>query len=422
MTSHASRAVLIVAAAWLAGLQATLPAVPVDPSPAAAWNRDAVCGPPHMREFGPPRKTERTSCAPAYCVDLGAGERVCSCRTIGPGDDVSVEVLFERPPAEPIRMASDLWEMAGSDAFRVFRSDLTGDGQAETIVATLVNRGNGMGVESWRVSVIDGRHPATPASWEAQDFGVLSIFTRPASGGPCRLLAGEWIPGHDPARGEGLYFVGRWLRFLSPGPDGPGTSGSRFEPETERPVIRRRLLVDFERERLSAMDADPNRPVAWFASPAVESVGHLCHAAEDLVFGFRTVTGLLASVCRARSDEYLVYRSQAPRGVVEQFPARLEGSWGQFELSSYFRGGGVQNAGLDLTGLRFNGPHGDVEVFQDWSAASNKWLVGLTLTDRGTGKPVTLDADPSTQLGALSRLRGAPRLARVSGRAPNGAL
>lgn len=386
------------------------------PASADDWRRDAVCAPPLLTDPGRPRETARPPCDRAFCVELGAQERVCACRTSDASGDAITDMVFDRPHEKAISWNVALNEMAGPDAFRVLRSDLTGDGRPDTVVAALVSRSSGMGVERWSVTVLDGRSPEPAAAEEVEDFGVLSVFTAPSTGGPCLLLAGRWKPGHDPARGPGLYFVGRWLRVRTSGPGAVGLNSVSLEAIPERPLIRRRLLYGFERARLAAMDANPVRPLNWYAAPGVEIVEHLCQAGEDVAFSFRTLSGLLVSVCRARSDEYLVYRSRTTGGQLEQFPPRLDRSWDQFALSSYARGGGLRNAGLDLTALSFSDTKQDVEVFQDWSAESDREIAGLKITDHASRREITLDADASTQIGRLGDLRRVTQLKRTAGR------
>lgn len=145
------------------------------------------------------------------------------------------------------------WAEAGtfyqSFGFDLVRLDLDGDGQVEHVVAHHESEGNGMGVRTWTLYVVDGRRPdARPLAFTSSDHGD-DAFVRTRRG--WRLLATAWEDGQDPRRGHGLYFTGRLYRY-------DGDRGT-LVPDAAEPVRRRRYLNAFASERGRTYDAETVR-------------------------------------------------------------------------------------------------------------------------------------------------------------------
>ena len=108
----------------------------------------------------------------------------------------------------------------------------------------------------------------------------------------------------------------------------------------------------------------------------------LCKANEKIVFTFLTQNNKIVSVCSEKFDKYLVYRFGTQVKTELQYPAVLdETSWQEFELYSYFRGGGKENAGVDENHLSFTNNEVRYEIFEDFSTLDNRINIGVTVTD-----------------------------------------
>ncbi|NOS86384.1 MAG: hypothetical protein HOP31_14700, partial [Ignavibacteria bacterium] len=75
---------------------------------------------------------------------------------------------------------------------------------------------------------------------------------------------------------------------------------------------------------------------------------------ETEIFRFKTNAGKTAVICKGGDESYLVYRFGTNSKIELQYPAELnESSWELFTYSNYFRGGGMENEGMDLNYLTF---------------------------------------------------------------------
>jgi hypothetical protein len=114
----------------------------------------------------------------------------------------------------------------GRGKIEAFRRDLDDDGRAEIIVADHAGMSNGMGVEYWNLTIIDGRSGASIVT-PLVEYGDGVIQRR-----TILVTAWEWMGGH-------LYFVARPYLYAN------GT----LRPDKARGMWRRRYLFSFQRER-----------------------------------------------------------------------------------------------------------------------------------------------------------------------------
>ena len=131
----------------------------------------------------------------------------------------------------------------------------------------------------------------------------------------------------------------------------------------------------------------------------------LCQKNEQVVFSFLTSKKKMVSVCSEKDDRYLVYRYGTAKNIELQYPAVLdETSWQKFELYSYFRGGGVENAGVDEKHLSFTNEGVTYVLFEDYQAIGNKVEIGIWVTSEQ--RATTLRGLLRSKIGDLSRIEG----------------
>lgn len=229
------RRTVIIRLFILAGIAqfATAPAV-AQPSASLAWGTDVPCTAgrsPVLTVAGTPVETRVPGCVRALCVSLPDGRRVCSCT-----GDTTIVMRVTADGRTAHEWPAD-YSLAGSEeSLRAMTGDLDGDGRPELIVSEWMDMSNGLGIRYFRLSIFSGADPARPpVRVNVDDFDPRGSFVRPASGGPCRLLATRWTELRDPRRGVGMYFIGQWMRYRD----------ERLEHDLERPVVVRRLLNSF---------------------------------------------------------------------------------------------------------------------------------------------------------------------------------
>ncbi|MCT2562258.1 hypothetical protein [Chryseobacterium herbae] len=103
---------------------------------------------------------------------------------------------------------------------------------------------------------------------------------------------------------------------------------------------------------------------------------------EETIFSFDTKNGKKMTLVKDKKNSYIQYRFGSKDRVEMEFPAtRTKESWKQFTYSSYHRGGGKQNAGMDLNYLTFTNNNYQYQLFRTYSAEDESFSTGITVTD-----------------------------------------
>lgn len=145
--------------------------------------------------------------------------------------------------------------MFGAEGFSVLHADLDGDGVPDRIVEQRQAQSNGMGVAYAKVCVWPSSSKSgLPHCRETEDWGFLTRLVQEPGRQACSLVDGRWQPGREAGRGDGLYAVGRTWRL----------DASGWKPAAGRPVMSRRYLKSFERER-DAAATSADAPL-WYQS------------------------------------------------------------------------------------------------------------------------------------------------------------
>ncbi|MBC7867271.1 MAG: hypothetical protein H7X88_07040 [Gloeobacteraceae cyanobacterium ES-bin-316] len=110
---------------------------------------------------------------------------------------------------------------------------------------------------------------------------------------------------------------------------------------------------------------------------------------EEVVFAFQLKNKKWVSLCKEKTEKYIVYRMGTQNKVELQYPAVLDStSWQQFTFMGYSRGGGKQNAAMNVAFLRFTNNDADYEIYETWNAEDDKQQCGITIKTGGK----TIDA------------------------------
>jgi hypothetical protein len=155
------------------------------------------------------------------------------------------------------------WYGAYADSFQVIEAKVEGAELHQVVLPVYITTSNGMGVDYWTVYALSpGSSEWMADSLAVQDYSIEGSWVAVPGERRCNLLETSWVNGFDPRRGGGLYFQAAW-RTIDIG---------AFTVRADRPVLRRRLLYSFERERgghapnalqwLRARDAAP-----WVQQP-----------------------------------------------------------------------------------------------------------------------------------------------------------
>ncbi len=135
---------------------------------------------------------------------------------------------------------------------------------------------------------------------------------------------------------------------------------------------------------------------------------------ETSIFSFKTVGGKTMMLAKDKSDKYLIYRFGIQDKIELEFPLKTKDSWKQFRYNFYLRGGGKQNAGLDVDNLRFTNKKTTYVVYAAYSAGEpgaegepdteESYTVGIIIHQPGK-EDVEITGNPETVVGSLKEFR-----------------
>ncbi|PQA90332.1 hypothetical protein B0A69_20565 [Chryseobacterium shigense] len=125
---------------------------------------------------------------------------------------------------------------------------------------------------------------------------------------------------------------------------------------------------------------------------------------EETIFSFDTKNGKKMSLVKDKKNGYIQYRFGSKDHVEMEFPnSRTKDSWKQFTYNSYHRGGGKQNAGMDLNYLSFSKNNYKYQLFRTYDAENESFSTGITVTD-SKGKETEISGVYKTIKGCMCHL------------------
>jgi len=130
---------------------------------------------------------------------------------------------------------------------------------------------------------------------------------------------------------------------------------------------------------------------------------------EKLLYGFKTQKGKILSITIGANNSYIVYRYGKKDKVELEYPKKDKKSFSHFTYTSYFRGGGAQNEGLDLQYLKFSKGNYSYTIFDEYSAAEDSRDIGIKVFKKGKKKAlIIIKGDLNTIKGSLSNAENLP--------------
>ncbi len=135
---------------------------------------------------------------------------------------------------------------------------------------------------------------------------------------------------------------------------------------------------------------------------------NLCTDDEEVLFSFDTSdSSKTLSVCVSKTQpDYIVYRFGTKDKIELEFPENKSDSWSKFTYSYYLRGGGSENAGMDMNYLVFNNDGYEYKIYQEYTAIDEITQVGLKITDTVGNKETDIKGLSKSIEGGLINLRG----------------
>ena len=202
--------------------------------------------------------------------------------------------------------------LAETSDFQVLTGDLDNDRKPELIVANHDGTSNGLGVDYWTIFIFPDpqfRHFNAPLTFSVEEYGSFGTFV--TSGGRVNILTTSWINNNDPKhrRGWGTYLVGQWWRYQS----------GELRPLLDRPIIARRYLFGFERERWNTLKLD-RVPFQWLSHPNTESV-----TTDFITRESKTrKPGVIQSVTREKDSIRVAFKPHGEQPITYVYPGAYQ--------------------------------------------------------------------------------------------------
>lgn len=125
---------------------------------------------------------------------------------------------------------------------------------------------------------------------------------------------------------------------------------------------------------------------------------------EEVIYSFETKNGKKMTLVKDKNNQYIQYRFGSPNKIEMEFPKeRTKESWKKFHYNSYWRGGGIQNAGMEIDNLSFNHNGYDYLLFRTYHAEGEVYTAGIIIKDQ-KGKETRIKGNYKTVKGCICNL------------------
>ena len=130
-------------------------------------------------------------------------------------------------------------------------------------------------------------------------------------------------------------------------------------------------------------------------------------ANENVLYQLKMKNGKQVTICMDKKEQYVVYRYGSKSKIELEYPAEKDASsFKKFEYSEYERGGGIQNAAMNLYYLAFTNKGIKYVVYDTYFSESNEANVGIMVLDESKNKDTKLKGVKKSAKGSLTKLRG----------------
>jgi hypothetical protein len=129
---------------------------------------------------------------------------------------------------------------------------------------------------------------------------------------------------------------------------------------------------------------------------------------EECVFSFQTKNGKTLMLAKEKNNKYLIYRFGKINKIEFEYPVKEVQSWNKFTYNYYFRGGGKQNAGMDIDNLTFENKGFKYIIYTAYYAGDDEneesYQIGILIYNK-KNKVTRIIGNLATQIGSLQEFR-----------------
>lgn len=125
---------------------------------------------------------------------------------------------------------------------------------------------------------------------------------------------------------------------------------------------------------------------------------------EEVIYSFETKNGKKMSLVKDKNNKYIQYRFGTPSKIEMEFPKeRTKESWKKFHYNSYMRGGGIDNAAMEIENLLFTNNGYEYVIFRAYHSEGNDYSAGIVIKD-SKGKETRITGNYKTVKGCICNL------------------
>lgn len=125
---------------------------------------------------------------------------------------------------------------------------------------------------------------------------------------------------------------------------------------------------------------------------------------EEVIYSFETKNGKKMSLVKDKQNQYIQYRFGTKSKIEMEFPAeRTKESWKKFHYNSYMRGGGKDNAGMEIDNLLFKNNGYEYVIFRTYHSEGEDFSAGIIIKDN-KGKESRITGNYKTVKGCICNL------------------
>lgn len=125
---------------------------------------------------------------------------------------------------------------------------------------------------------------------------------------------------------------------------------------------------------------------------------------EEIIYSFETTNGKKMALVKDKNNIYIQYRFGTKNKVEMEFPAkRNEESWKKFGYNSYMRGGGKNNAGMEIDNLQFSNNGFEYLIYRAYFSEGESFKAGIIITD-SKSKETRINGNYKTVKGCICNL------------------
>lgn len=126
---------------------------------------------------------------------------------------------------------------------------------------------------------------------------------------------------------------------------------------------------------------------------------------EELIFSFNTKNGKKLVLAKDKENEYIVYRFGTKEKIELEYPEKNIESWSKFTYGHYLRGGGKQNAGMELESIFFQINNFSYTIYKNYHSEDNSFETGIKIRNLSDDKIIDITGKYKTIKGSFYKLR-----------------